>query len=143
MELWVTTSDVNLGKLVPLKVCGRLENAKIATKKKLMLEWRVPYIVGKLKRRPFLPHPKHASLSLGGLQAFHVFDFLPFGALLGLSSNFSCTCLSFLHFLRYCHELLSLPTLAGLTSPTGSFLSTASSLNLSTIRIRSCKLSGN
>ena len=30
MELWITTPDVNLGKLVPLKVHGRLGNAKIA-----------------------------------------------------------------------------------------------------------------
>ena len=30
MELWVTTPDVNLGKLVPLEVHGGLRNAKIA-----------------------------------------------------------------------------------------------------------------
>ena len=41
-ELWVTTLDVNLGKLVPLKVHGRLGNAKIAKKKFPMLEWGVP-----------------------------------------------------------------------------------------------------
>ena len=92
---------------------------------------------------PFLPHPKHASLSLGGLRVSYAFGFLPFGTLLGLGSNFSCICLSFLRFLRSCHELLSLPTLAALTSPPCSFLSTASSPNLFTIRMRSCRLSGN
>ena len=33
------TPDVNLGKLVPLEVHGRLENAKIAKKYFPMLEW--------------------------------------------------------------------------------------------------------
>ena len=32
MELWVTTSDVNLGKLVPLEVHDRLKNAKMGKK---------------------------------------------------------------------------------------------------------------
>ena len=32
MELWVSMPDVNLGKLVPLEVHGRLGNAKIAKK---------------------------------------------------------------------------------------------------------------
>ena len=40
-------------------------------------------------------------------------------------------------------RLLSLPTLADFTSPPGSFLSIASSPNLSAIRMRSCRLSGN
>ena len=53
MELWVTTSDVNLGKLVPLEGHGRLENAKIAKKYFLMLECRVTYIMEKLKKRTF------------------------------------------------------------------------------------------
>ena len=45
--------DVNLGKLVPLEVHGRVGNDKIAKKYFLMLEWGVPYTVGKLKRRAF------------------------------------------------------------------------------------------
>ena len=49
MELWVTTSDVNLKKLILLEVHGRLGNAKIAKK---MSEWDVPYI-GKLIKRDF------------------------------------------------------------------------------------------
>ena len=53
MELWVTTLDVNLGKLVPLEVHGKLENAKIAKKYFSMSEQGVPYTVGKLKRRAF------------------------------------------------------------------------------------------
>ena len=40
------TPDVNLGKLVPLEVHGRVGNVKIA-------KWGVPYTVGKLKRRAF------------------------------------------------------------------------------------------
>ena len=51
MELRVTTPDVNLGKLVPLKVQRRLRNAKIKKKYFSMLEWGVPYTVGKLKQR--------------------------------------------------------------------------------------------
>ena len=47
------TLNVNLGKLVPLEVHDRLENAKIAKEYFLMLEWGVPYTVGKLKRRAF------------------------------------------------------------------------------------------
>ena len=47
------TPDVNLGKLVPLEVHNRLENAKIAKKYFIMLEWGVPYTVGKLKRKTF------------------------------------------------------------------------------------------
>ena len=44
---------MNLGKLVPLEVHGRVGNAKIAKKYFTMLEWGVPYTVGKLKRRAF------------------------------------------------------------------------------------------
>ena len=53
MELWVTTPDVNLGKLVPLEVHGRVWNAKIAKKYSPISEWGVPYTVGNLKRRAF------------------------------------------------------------------------------------------
>ena len=42
---------MNLGKLVPLKVHGRVRNAKIAKKYFPMLELGVPYTVGKLKKR--------------------------------------------------------------------------------------------
>ena len=45
------TPNVNLGKLVPLEVHGRVRNAKLAKKYFLMLEWGMPYIVGKLKRK--------------------------------------------------------------------------------------------
>ena len=45
--------DVNLGKLVPLEVPGRVRNTKIAKKYFPMLESSVPYTVGKLKRRTF------------------------------------------------------------------------------------------
>ena len=43
MELWVTTPNVNLGKLVPLEVHGRLRNAKKTKKYFPMLEWGVHY----------------------------------------------------------------------------------------------------
>ena len=43
MELWVTMLDVNLRKLVPLKVHDRLEKAKIVKKYFLMSEWGTPY----------------------------------------------------------------------------------------------------
>ena len=49
MELWVTTPDVHLGKLVHFEVHGKLGNAKIAKKYFLMSKWGVPYTVGKLK----------------------------------------------------------------------------------------------
>ena len=61
MELCVTTSDVYLGKLVPLEVHGRVENAKIAKKYFLMSEWGVPYTIGKLKRRAFQKDKEHAN----------------------------------------------------------------------------------
>ena len=53
MKLCIMTLDVNLGKLVPLEVHGRLENAKIAKKYFLIFKWGMPYTVGKLKRRAF------------------------------------------------------------------------------------------
>ena len=56
---------MNLGMLVPLEVHGRVENAKIAEKYFLMLEWGVPYIVGKLKRRAFQQAKEHANQILG------------------------------------------------------------------------------
>ena len=55
------TPDVNLGKLVPLKVHGRLGNAKIAKKYFPILEWGVPYTVGKLKKRAFQQAKEHAN----------------------------------------------------------------------------------
>ena len=64
MELGVTTPDVNLGKLVPLEVHGKLKNAKITKKHFPMLEWGVPYIVGKLKRRAFYQAKEHANQTL-------------------------------------------------------------------------------
>ena len=45
--------NVNLGKLVPLEVHGRVRNAKIAKKYFPMSKWGVPYTVGKLKKRDF------------------------------------------------------------------------------------------
>ena len=57
--------DVNLGKLVPLEVHGRVRNAKIAKKYFLMLEWGVSYTVGKLKRRAFQQAKEHADPILG------------------------------------------------------------------------------
>ena len=51
---------MNLGKLVPLEVHGRVRNAKIAKKYFLMSEWGVPYTVGKLKRRAFQRAKEHA-----------------------------------------------------------------------------------
>ena len=52
---------MNLGKLVPLEVHGRVGNAKIAKKYFPMLEWDVPYIVGKLKRRAFQQAKENAN----------------------------------------------------------------------------------
>ena len=65
MELWVTMPDVNLGKLVPLEVHGRLKNAKIAKKYFPMLEWDVLYTIGKLERRNFQQAKKHANQTPG------------------------------------------------------------------------------
>ena len=53
--------DVNLRKLVPLEVHGRVGNAKIAKKYFPMSEWGVPYTVGKLKRRTFQQAKEHAN----------------------------------------------------------------------------------
>ena len=61
MELWVTTPDVNLGKLVPLEVHGRLKNAKIAKKYFPILEWGVTYTVGELKKRAFQQAKEHTN----------------------------------------------------------------------------------
>ena len=61
MELWVTTSNVNLGKLVPLEVHRRLESTKIAKKYFPMSEWGVLYIVEKLKRRSFQQAKEHTN----------------------------------------------------------------------------------
>ena len=52
--------DVNLGKLVPLKVHGRVKNAKIKNKYFPMSEWGVSYTIGKLKRRNFQQAKEHA-----------------------------------------------------------------------------------
>ena len=51
---------MNLGKLVPLEVHSRVRNAKVAKKYFQMLEWGVPYTVGKLKRRAFQRAKEHA-----------------------------------------------------------------------------------
>ena len=51
---------MNLGKLVPLEVHGRVGNAKISKKCFLMLEWGVSYTVGKLKRRASQQAKEHA-----------------------------------------------------------------------------------
>ena len=56
---------MNLGKLVPLEVHGRVRNAKIAKKYFPMSEWGVPYTVGKLKRRDFQRAREHADPILG------------------------------------------------------------------------------
>ena len=53
---------MNLGKLVPLEVHGRVGNAKIAKKYFPMLERGVPYIVGKIKRRAFQQAKEHSDL---------------------------------------------------------------------------------
>ena len=56
---------MNLGKLVPLDVHGRLKNAKIANKHFPMSEWGVPFTVGKLKRRVFQQAKENANRILG------------------------------------------------------------------------------
>ena len=53
--------DVNLGKLVPLEVYGRLKIAKIAKNYFLKLDWGIPYIVGKLKGRDFQQAKEHTN----------------------------------------------------------------------------------
>ena len=52
---------MNLRKLVPLEVHGRVENAKIEKKYFLMSEWGMPSIVGNLKRRAFQQTKEHAN----------------------------------------------------------------------------------
>ena len=44
---------MNLEKLVPLEVHSRVKNGKITMKSFSMLEWGLPYTIGKLKRRAF------------------------------------------------------------------------------------------
>ena len=56
---------MNLGKLVPLEVHGRVENAKIAKKYFPMLEWGVPSTVRKLKRRTFQQDKEQADQMSG------------------------------------------------------------------------------
>ena len=56
---------MNLGKLVPLEVHGRLRNDKIAKKYFPMLEWGRLYTVGKLKRRAFQQAKEQANQTLG------------------------------------------------------------------------------
>ena len=53
---------MNLGKLVPLEVHGRVRNAKILKKYFPMLEWGVPYTIGMLKRRAFQQAKEHADV---------------------------------------------------------------------------------
>ena len=65
MELWVTMPDVNLEKLVPLEVHGRLENAKIVKKYSPMSKWGMPYTAGKLNRRAFQQAKEYANQTLG------------------------------------------------------------------------------
>ena len=52
---------MNLGKLVPLEVHGRVKNAKIAKKYFPIVEWGVPYTVGKVKRRAFQHDKEHVN----------------------------------------------------------------------------------
>ena len=52
---------MNLGKLVPLDVHGKVGNAKIAKRYFPMSEWSMPYTVGKLKRRAFQKAKEHAN----------------------------------------------------------------------------------
>ena len=51
---------MNVGKLVPLEVHGRVRNAKIAKKYFPKSEWGVPYTVGKLKKKDFQQAKEHA-----------------------------------------------------------------------------------
>ena len=56
---------MNLGKLVPLEVHGRVGNAEIANKYFPMSELGVPYTVAKLKRRAFQQAKEHTDRTLG------------------------------------------------------------------------------
>ena len=51
---------MNLGKLVPLEVHGRVKNAKIAKIYFPISKWSVPFIVGKIKRRDYQQAKEHA-----------------------------------------------------------------------------------
>ena len=55
---------MNLGKLVPLEVHGRVINAKIEKKYFPMSKWGASYTVGKLKRRAFQKAKENADLIL-------------------------------------------------------------------------------
>ena len=52
---------MNLGKLIPLEVHGRVKNAKIVKKYFPMSEWGVPYTIGKLKGTDFRQAKEHAN----------------------------------------------------------------------------------
>ena len=52
---------MNLGKLVPLEVLGRLGNTKVAKTYFPMSEWGVPYTDGKLKRTTFQQAKEHTN----------------------------------------------------------------------------------
>ena len=56
---------MNLGKLVPLKVHGKVRNAKIEKKYFSMSEWGVPYTNGKLKKSAFQQAKEYAIQILG------------------------------------------------------------------------------
>ena len=56
---------MNLGKLVHLEVHGKIENAKVTKKYFSMLEWGMPYTVGKLKIRAFQQSKEYANQILG------------------------------------------------------------------------------
>ena len=52
---------MNLGKLVPLEVHGKVGNAKIAKKILSDVGWGVPYIIEKLKRIAFQQAKEHTN----------------------------------------------------------------------------------
>ena len=52
---------MNLGKLVPLEVHDKVGNAKIEKEYFPMLEWDVPYTIGKIKRIAFQQAKEHAN----------------------------------------------------------------------------------
>ena len=56
---------MNLGKLVPLEVHGRVGNAKIVKKYFTILEWGMPYTIGKLKKRAFQQAKEYTNKILG------------------------------------------------------------------------------
>ena len=65
-ELWThgvmshSVPNVNLGKLVPLEVHDRLQNAKITKKYFPMSKWGLPYTIGKLKKKAFQQAKDHS-----------------------------------------------------------------------------------